>query len=77
MAVPLIWVAVMGARVAAPTIIRYIATHTTKQAVKKYGSSVVKQVTKLAKTYKGKNTSMVNAAKLLNKGGAKVLPVIP
>ena len=68
MAVPLIWVAVMGARVAAPTIIRFIASKGAQQAAKKYGLSVVRQITKLSKVYKGKNSSMVNAIKQL-KGG--------
>ena len=68
MAVPLIWVAVMGARVAAPTIIRFIASKGAQQAAKKYGLSVVRQITKLSKVYKGKNSSMVNAVKQL-KGG--------
>ena len=73
MAVPLIWVAVMGARIAAPTIIRFVASKGAKQAAKKYGSSVVRQVTKMAKTYKGRDKSMINAAKLLTKGTGKTL----
>ena len=73
MAVPLIWVAVMGARVAAPTIIRFIASKGAQKAAQKYGLNVVKQMTKLAKSYKGKNSSMVNAIKNLNKGTTKLL----
>ena len=63
MAIPLIYVAALGIRVAAPTILRYITKHGAKKAANKYGQSVVTQANKLKNTYKGKDKSMLSAIK--------------